>query len=160
MLNSITRMIGDRDNDDDALSPTLSFYFVRLAETLAAYVMLYEHIGSSRLLPITPSDLMTPVWDLINHKKAWRDIAGRKNVEKLFRAFEFPAPPSHPPPERPSTTDRGGPTPRGPRGAGPLPAPSGGDDDYDEFDGWPVQRRSGQISIRDLPSNNSRGQLR
>jgi len=45
VLNSITRMIGGRDDENDALSPTLSFYFVRLAETLAAYVMLYEHIG-------------------------------------------------------------------------------------------------------------------
>ena len=33
-------MIGDRDDENDALSPTLSFYFVRLAETLAAYAML------------------------------------------------------------------------------------------------------------------------
>ena len=36
VLNSITRMIGDRGDENDALSPTLSFYFVRLAETLAA----------------------------------------------------------------------------------------------------------------------------
>jgi hypothetical protein len=108
VLNNITRMIGGKDDENDALSPTLSFYFVRLAETLAAYVMLYKHIGSSKLLPITPSDVATRVWDLINHKKAWRDIAGRKNVEKLFREFNFPAPQSNPPPERPSAPDSGG----------------------------------------------------
>jgi hypothetical protein len=82
VLNNITRMIRGKDNDDDALSPTLSFYFVRLAETLAAYVMLYEHIGSSKLLPITPSNLTTQVWDLINQKRAWRDIAGNKKNKK------------------------------------------------------------------------------
>ena len=123
VLNSITRMIGGRDDENDALSPTLSFYFVRLAETLAAYVMLYEHIGSSKLLPITPSDLTTRVWDLINHKKAWRDIAGRKNVERLFREFDFPAPPQRPPPERPTIKVKAGiPTlDPPPGGAGPLP---------------------------------------
>ncbi|MFM7981409.1 MAG: hypothetical protein ACKPKO_19045, partial [Candidatus Fonsibacter sp.] len=52
--------------------------------------MLYEHIGSSQLIPITPSDLTTRVWDIMNHKKAWRDIAGRKNVEELFRELNFP----------------------------------------------------------------------
>jgi hypothetical protein len=123
VLNSITRMIGDRDDENDALSPTLSFYFVRLAETLAAYVMLYEHIRSSRLLPITPSDLATRVWDLINHKKAWRDIAGIKNVERLFREFNLPAPPARPPPERPTVKVKAGiPTLDPPQGgAGPLP---------------------------------------
>jgi len=123
VLNSITRMIGGKDDENDALSPTLSFYFVRLAETLAAYVMLYEHIRSSRLLPITPSDLATRVWDLINHKKAWRDIAGRKNVERLFREFDFPAPPQRPPPERPTIKVKAGiPTlDPPPGGAGPLP---------------------------------------
>ena len=126
VLNNITRMIGGRDDENDALSPTLSFYFVRLAETLAAYVMLYEHIRSSRLLPITPSDLATRVWDLINHKKAWRDIAGRKNVERLFREFDFPAPPARPPPERPTIKVKAGiPTlDPPPGGAGPLPPPA------------------------------------
>ena len=84
--------------------------------------MLYEHLASSRLLPITPSDLTTRVWDVINHKKEWTDIAGGENVAKLFREFEFTAPPDHPPPERPPPLERGGPMPKDPRGAGPYQA--------------------------------------
>ncbi|MFM7988441.1 MAG: hypothetical protein ACKPKO_54925, partial [Candidatus Fonsibacter sp.] len=127
--------------------------------------MLYEHIGSSQLLPITPSDLTTRVWDIINHKKAWKYIAGRKNVEKLFREFNFPAPPERPMPDRPKVTVKAGPVNQGPGGAGllpgpggagPLPGPSGGDDDEGNiFHGWPV-RRSGQISRSDLPSSYGR----
>jgi hypothetical protein len=30
--------------------------------------MLYEHIGSPKLLPVTPSDLTARVWNLINQK--------------------------------------------------------------------------------------------
>ena len=97
-----------------------------------------------------------------------RDIAGRKNVERLFNEFDFPAPPSHPPRERPNinvkpfiaTPDppRGaGPLPKDPGGAGPLPGT--GDDDHDELDEPPLQRRSGQIAIRDLPRSNSRGPM-
>ena len=89
VVNSITRMIGDRDADTDALTPTLTFYFAWLVETLAAYAMLYEHIGLSRLLPATPSDLMTRVWDLIDQKKAWRDIAGRNNVDKALQRVQL-----------------------------------------------------------------------
>ena len=85
VINSVVRMIGTRDDPNDPLHPTLIFYFVRMAETLAAYVTLYAHISSSRLLPITPSDLTTRVWDLINRKKACKDIAKGDNVEKLFR---------------------------------------------------------------------------
>ncbi|MFM7978493.1 MAG: hypothetical protein ACKPKO_04180, partial [Candidatus Fonsibacter sp.] len=114
VLNSITRTIGNKDDENDSLSPTLSLYFVRLAETLAPYVMLYKHIGSSQLLPMPPSDLTTRVWDIINHKKAWKDIAGRKNVEKLFRKFNFPAPPERPMPDRPNATVKDGPVDRGP----------------------------------------------
>ncbi|MFM8490639.1 MAG: hypothetical protein ACKN9X_01700, partial [Candidatus Methylopumilus sp.] len=110
VLNSITRMIGDRDDDND---------------TLAAYVMLYEHIGSSQLPPITPSDLTTRVWDIINHKKAWKDIAARKNVEKLLREFNFPAPPERPMPDGPKVTVKAGPVDQGPGGKGPLPGPRG-----------------------------------
>ena len=135
VLNSITRMITNRE--DDQLSPTTTFYFVRMVETLAAYVMLYEHIGSAKLLPITPSDLTTRVWDIIDHKKAWRDIAGHKNAEKLFREFEFPAPPVQPPPIRPTINVKAGiptlppppapgPPRRPPRGARPPPRPPGG----------------------------------
>ena len=113
VINSITRMARDRD-DSDPLMPTVTLYFVRLIETLAAYIMLYEHLASSRLLPITPSDLTTRVWDVINHKKAWKDIAGGENVANLFREFEFAAPPEHPPPERPPPLDSRG-------GTGPLP---------------------------------------
>ena len=79
------RMIGARDDPNDPLHPTLIFCFVRMAETLAAYVTLYEHISSSRLLPITPSDLTTRVWDLINRKKAWKDTAKGDNVGKFCR---------------------------------------------------------------------------
>ncbi|MFM7985652.1 MAG: hypothetical protein ACKPKO_40705, partial [Candidatus Fonsibacter sp.] len=139
-------MVGDRDARNCSLSPTLTFYFVRFAETLAAYVMLYEHIGSSRLLPITPSDLTTRVLDIINHKKAWRDIAGRRTVERLFKEFNFPATPEHLPPERPNITVNSSPVDKGPGGACPLPGPSGGDeeDEGNILDGWPV-RRSDQI---------------
>ena len=56
-----------------------------MAETLATYVTLYKHISSSKLLPITPSDLTTRVWDLINRNKACKDIAKGENVENLFR---------------------------------------------------------------------------
>jgi len=83
VINSITRMARDGD-DSDPLMPTVTFYFVRLIEALAAYIMLYEHLASSSLLPITPSDLATRVWDVINHKKAWKDIAGgRERRESL-----------------------------------------------------------------------------
>ncbi|MFM7978208.1 MAG: hypothetical protein ACKPKO_02740, partial [Candidatus Fonsibacter sp.] len=127
------------------------FDFVRLAETLAAYVMLYEHIGTSRLLPVTPSDLATRFLGIINCKKAWRDIAGRKNIGRAFKEFNFPAPPEHPPPERPKITVKAGPVDNGPGGAGPIADPSGGDDDeVNLFDGWPV-RRSGHISIQYVP---------
>ncbi|MFM7985452.1 MAG: hypothetical protein ACKPKO_39670, partial [Candidatus Fonsibacter sp.] len=92
----------------DVRTPTLTFYFARLAEPRAAYVMLYEHIGSSNLLPITLSDLMTRVRGLINQKKVWREIAGRKNAEQLFKEFNFPGPPTHPLPERPKITVKAG----------------------------------------------------
>ncbi|MFM7988422.1 MAG: hypothetical protein ACKPKO_54830, partial [Candidatus Fonsibacter sp.] len=72
VLNGIVSMIGERgdpDDPDDPLFPTLTFYLVRLAETLATYVTLYEHLSSSKLLSITPSDLMARVWDLINRNK-------------------------------------------------------------------------------------------
>ena len=59
-------MIGDRDDENNTLSPTLACDFSRLAETPAAYVMLYEHIGPSTLLPIAPSDLTTRACDLSN----------------------------------------------------------------------------------------------
>ena len=85
VINIVVRMTGTRGDPNDPLHPTLIFYFVRMAETLATYVTLYEHINSSKLLPITPSDLTTRVWDLINRKKAWKDIAKGDNVEKLFR---------------------------------------------------------------------------
>ena len=84
VINSITLMVRERD-DSDPMMPNATLYFVRLIETLAAYVLLYEHLASSRLLPITPSDLATRVWGIINRKKAWKDIAGSKSVEKLFR---------------------------------------------------------------------------
>ena len=131
VLNSITRMISNRG--DDQLIPTSTFYFVRLVETLAAYVMLYEHIGSAKLLPITPSDLTTRVWGIINQKNAWKDIAGRKNVKNLFGEFKFPAPPVRPPPERPTINVKSGiatldppPAPGPPGGAGDPPGPPGG----------------------------------
>jgi hypothetical protein len=38
--------------------------------------MLYEHIGSSNLLPTTRSNLTMHVAGLINQEKAWRDVAG------------------------------------------------------------------------------------
>ena len=126
VLHGITRMRGGRDDENDALTPTLTFYFVRLAETLAAYVMMYEHIGSPQLLPITPSDLTTRVWDIVNHKKDWRDRAGRNDIERLFREFNFPAPPERTMPERPNTNVKAGPVERGPSG--------GNDDDGNLFD--------------------------
>ena len=94
--------------------------------------MLYEHLASSRLLPITPSDLTTRVWGVINHKKAWKVIAGGENVANLFREFEFVAPTEHPPPNRQPPLGRAGRTPKDPRRAGPLPR---GDDK--EGDGLP-----------------------
>ena len=89
-----------------------------MAETLAAYVTLYEHISSSRLLPITPSDLTTRVWDLINRKKAWKDIAKGDNVEKLFKEFHFNASQGAEEPLR--RHQAGDQLPEEPRGAGPL----------------------------------------
>ena len=94
VLNGITRMIGTRGDPNDPLFPTLTFYFVRLVETLATYVTLFEHLSSPKLLPITPSDIMTRVWDLINRKRKWQAIARGENVEKLCREFHFAAPPS------------------------------------------------------------------
>ena len=78
VINNLVRMIGTRGDPNDPLHPTLIFYFVRMAETLANYVTMYEHINSSKLLPITPSNMTTRVWDLINRKKAWKDIARRR----------------------------------------------------------------------------------
>ena len=80
VLNSVVRMIGTRDDPNDPLHPTLIIYFVRMAEALTAYVMLYEHISSSKLLPITPSDLTTRVWDLINGEGEFKYIAKRETV--------------------------------------------------------------------------------
>ncbi|MFM7984662.1 MAG: hypothetical protein ACKPKO_35595, partial [Candidatus Fonsibacter sp.] len=93
VLNGIVGMIGKRGDPNDPLFPTLTFYFVRLAETLA-YMTLYEHLISSKLLPITPNDLMTRVWDLINRSKEWSKLYKGDNVEKLFREFHFTTPPS------------------------------------------------------------------
>ena len=80
VLNGIVRMIGTRGDPNDPLFPTLTFYFVRFVETLAAYVTLFEHLSSPKLLPITPSDLMTRVWDLINRNRKWQAIARGENV--------------------------------------------------------------------------------
>ena len=59
VLNGIVRMIGARGDSNDPLFPTLTLYFVRFVETLATYVKLFEHLSSPKLLPLTPSDLMT-----------------------------------------------------------------------------------------------------
>jgi hypothetical protein len=104
VLNGIVRMIGARGDPNDPLFPTLTFYFVRFVETLAAYVTLFEHLSSPKLLPITPNDLMTRVWDLINRDRKWKAIARGENVEKLFRKFHFAAPPL---PERAAATASG-----------------------------------------------------
>ncbi|MFM7983013.1 MAG: hypothetical protein ACKPKO_27185 [Candidatus Fonsibacter sp.] len=64
-------------------------------EMLATYVTLYEHLSSSKLLPITPSDLMTRVWDLINRKREWKALSKGGNVEELFREFNFVDPRHH-----------------------------------------------------------------
>ena len=105
VLNGVVGMIGERGNPNDPRFPTLTFYFVRLAETLATYVTLYEHLSSSKLLPITPSDLITRVWDLINRNKEWPKVATGEHVVKLFREFHFTTPPSpedvpRPPPQK------------------------------------------------------------
>ena len=139
VLNGIVSMIGARrSGPDDPLFPTLTFYFVRLAETLATYVTLYEHLRSSKLLPITPSDLTTRVWDLINSNNEWQTIAKGDFVEKLFREFHFTPPPISEVPPRPEikvkvgipTLDQAERAPNDPPGAGPLPldpeAPPGG----------------------------------
>jgi hypothetical protein len=94
VLNGIVRMIGTRGDPNDPLFPTLTFYFVRFVETLATCVTLFEHLSSPKLLPITPSDIMTRVWGLINRSRKWKAIAKGENVEKLFREFHFAAPPS------------------------------------------------------------------
>ena len=57
----------------------MTCYCVQLVETLAACATLYEHIGSSKLMPIALSDLTRRAWGRINQKDAWADIAGRKN---------------------------------------------------------------------------------
>jgi hypothetical protein len=118
VIDSVVRTIGARGDPNDPLHPTLIFYFVRMAEALAAYVTLYEHISSSRLLPITPSDLTTRVWDLINRKKAWKNIAKGDNVEKLFKEFHFNASQGAEEPLR--RHQAGDQLPEVPRGAGPL----------------------------------------
>ena len=76
VLKSITRMIINRGKPNDQLSPTMMFYFARLVETPGAYVVLHEHIGSSKLLPITPPDLTTRACDLMKQRQAWKDITG------------------------------------------------------------------------------------
>ena len=120
VLNGIVSMIGARrSGPDDPLFPTLTFYFVRLAETLATYVTLYEHLRSSKLLPITPSDLTTRVWDLINSNNEWQTIAKGDFVEKLFREFHFTSPPIPEVPPRPPPRQQD--ADEVPDGAGPLP---------------------------------------
>lgn len=121
-------------------SPIMTTYCIRMVETLAAYVVLYEHIGSSKLLPITPNDLTTRARGRINQNNTWKDIAGRKIVDQLFKEFKLPAPPTHPRPMRPPPVKRGGPAPKDPR-SGLLPGPSGGD--AEEDDNGPPQPRSG-----------------
>ncbi|MFM7986757.1 MAG: hypothetical protein ACKPKO_46330 [Candidatus Fonsibacter sp.] len=56
VINSIVTMIGTIDDPTDPLHPTLTFYFVRMAETLATYVTMYEHIRSSATNNIQRSD--------------------------------------------------------------------------------------------------------
>ena len=122
VLNGILSMIGARGDPDDPLFPALTFYFVRLADTFAAYVTLYEHLSSSKLLPITPRDLMTRAWDLINHNKEWQSLAKGDFAEKLFREFHFTSPPSPEEPPRPPPRQEEGPQPNEvPARAGPLP---------------------------------------
>ena len=83
VINNISRMVRNRD-DSDPLMPTATFYFLRLIEALAAYIMLYEHLASSRLLPITPSDLTTRVWDVINHKKGMARHRWGARMSRIF----------------------------------------------------------------------------
>ena len=118
VIHIIVRMIGARDGPKDPRHPTLIVYFVRMAETLATYVTLYENISVPKLLPITPSDMTTWVWDLINRKKAWKDIAKGDNVEKLFKEFHVNAPQGAEEPLR--RHQAGDQLPEEPRGAGPL----------------------------------------
>ena len=74
---------------DSGYGPTATFYFVRCVEALALYVIIDEQIRSSNIELITSDVLKPRIWDLINKKNTWQTIAGQKNVENLFRNFDF-----------------------------------------------------------------------
>ena len=75
----------NQNGSTQASNPTLTFYFVRCVEALAIYVLMDEQLMSGKLAVIT-NDLIKPrIWDIINKNPKWQTIAGKKNVEKLFR---------------------------------------------------------------------------
>ena len=65
--------------------PTLVFYFVRCVEALAVYIIMDEQLLSGNLAVITDDIIKPRIWDTINKNSKWKEIAGRKNVDRLFR---------------------------------------------------------------------------
>ena len=93
--------------NDDPLRPTLSFYFVRCVEALAAYGLMYSYIKSGKLIQITSEDVQARIPELLQGKPNWRSVANHDDVKSLFRVFVFSS----------GGTDNGGP---------PLAPPLGG----------------------------------
>jgi len=77
----------NRGTSTNASYPTLIFSFVRCVEALAFYTILMEQIISKRIASVDDDVLKPRIWDLINKHSKWKEIAGRKNVDKLFRNF-------------------------------------------------------------------------
>jgi len=86
-LEELSKVYYDQNNP--SLGPPATFYFVKCIEALAFYVIIYEQISSTNIEVLTGDVLKPRIWDLINKKKNWQHIAGQKNVEKLFRDFDF-----------------------------------------------------------------------
>ena len=87
VLEELSKVYADTNNP--SLAPTATFYFVRCIEALAFYVIIYEQISSTNIEVMTSDTLKPRIWDLINKKKNWQHIAGQKNVDRLFRDFDF-----------------------------------------------------------------------
>jgi len=145
LYKAITGLVSEieRGLSTPSFSPTLVLCFVRSVEALGVYVAMSDQIRNGQFMIIGDNEVSPRIWDLINKHKSWKAIAGRKNVEKLFRDFdveewENDGKPSIPTPAniKPKTTTTGetqtdppkttsGETQTDPREPGDMQRPSG-----------------------------------
>ena len=76
-----------RTKSSDSLNTSATLYFVRCVEALNFYNVIREQIMSGSLTIIDDEVLRPRLWDLINKNAKWKEIAGRKNVDQMFRSF-------------------------------------------------------------------------